>query len=145
MIIYSAWILRFIYLQVYRVFYDRLTLTEDGNRFFEIVRQTCSDVFRTNMDKILGHLSLSGRVADEDIRNLLFGNYMQDEGCYDEVTDFKLLTKRMEAYLNDFNALSKTPMNLVMFKFAVEHISRVARVLLQDNGHALLVGKLYSI
>nr|CAH8868280.1 unnamed protein product [Trichobilharzia regenti] len=126
--------------EVYRVFYDRLTLTEDGNRFFEIVRQTCSDVFRTNMDKILGHLSLSGRVADEDIRNLLFGNYMQDEGCYDEVTDFKLLTKRMEAYLNDFNALSKTPMNLVMFKFAVEHISRVARVLLQDNGHALLVG-----
>ncbi|CAH8646682.1 unnamed protein product [Heterobilharzia americana] len=126
--------------EVYRVFYDRLTLAEDETRFFDIVRQTCSDVFRTNMDKILGHLSLSGRVADEDIRNLLFGNYMQDEGCYDEVTDLKLLTNRMEAYLSDFNALSKTPMNLVMFKFAIEHVSRVARVLLQDNGHALLVG-----
>lgn len=31
-------------------------------------------------------------------------------------------------------------MNLVMFKFAIEHVSRVARVLLQDNGHMLLVG-----
>ncbi|CAH8647966.1 unnamed protein product [Schistosoma rodhaini] len=126
--------------EIYRVFYDRLTMTEDENHFFDIVRQTCSDIFRTNIDKILSHLSLSGRVIDDDIRNLLFGNYIQNDSCYDEVTDYKLLINRMESYLNDYNTISKTPMNLVMFKYAIEHISRVARVLLQDNGHALLVG-----
>ena len=31
-------------------------------------------------------------------------------------------------------------MSLVMFKFAIEHVSRVARVLKQDNGHLLLIG-----
>ncbi|KAF5404423.1 hypothetical protein PHET_02178 [Paragonimus heterotremus] len=126
--------------EIYRVFYDRLTSTEDENRFFEIVRQTCSDSFRTNLDKVLGHLSLSGRVSDEDVRGLMFGNYMQDDNIYDEVTDAKQLTARMEGYLDDYNALSKTPMNMVMFKFAMEHISRVSRVLQQESGHALLVG-----
>lgn len=57
-----------------------------------------------------------------------------------QVTDLQLLTERMQYYLDEYNTLSRTPMSLVMFKFAIEHISRVSRVLQQDNGHALLVG-----
>ena len=45
-----------------------------------------------------------------------------------------------DSYLDEYNMVSKAPMKLVMFKFACEHVSRVSRVLKQDNGHCLLAG-----
>lgn len=46
----------------------------------------------------------------------------------------------MEDYLVDYNGMSKRPMNLAMFLFAVEHVSRICRILTQPGGHLLLVG-----
>ena len=46
----------------------------------------------------------------------------------------------MEHYLKEYNAVSTAPMPLVMFKFAVEHTSRISRIIRQPGGHALLVG-----
>ena len=50
------------------------------------------------------------------------------------------ITNVMEAYLTEFNAMSRKQMNLVMFLFAIEHVSRVARVIKMPGGNALLVG-----
>lgn len=51
----------------------------------------------------------------------------------------------VSSYLDEYNLVSKAPMHLVMFKFAIEHVSRVARVLKQDNGHVLLVGMFIAL
>lgn len=68
--------------------------------FFQIVKEQCSNHFKANIDKILGHLSKSGSVVDDNVRSLFFGDYMQAEGgkAYDEVTDLKELTSTMEKY-----------------------------------------------
>ncbi|KAJ1097170.1 hypothetical protein NDU88_002296 [Pleurodeles waltl] len=129
--------------EVYRVFYDRLIDNEDRQVFFNMVKETTSNCFKQSVDKVLSHLTPSGKVVDDNIRNLFFGDYFKAESetrIYDEITDLKHLTSVMEYYLEEYNNISKAPMSLVMFKFAIEHISRICRVLKQDNGHLLLVG-----
>lgn len=46
----------------------------------------------------------------------------------------------VEEYLEDYNSASSAPMRLVMFLDAVEHVSRVSRVICLPRGHALLLG-----
>lgn len=130
--------------ETYRVFNDRLIDDVDRNNLFDLVKESCYQNFRQHLTRILADFVGEGEIlCGEHIRNLIFGNYMEpdsDVKIYDEVTDLDQLTEMMMYYLNEYNLISRTPMNLVMFKFAIEHVSRVSRVLLQDNGHALLVG-----
>ncbi|XP_040928837.1 dynein axonemal heavy chain 3 isoform X2 [Betta splendens] len=129
--------------EVYRVFYDRLIDNEDKEMFFTIVKERTLSVFKQSLDKLLNHLSQNGKVVDESIRSLFFGDYAKPESdtkAYDEVTDLHALQDVMEFYLSEYNNCNKAQMSLVMFKFAIEHISRICRVLKQDDGHLLLVG-----
>ncbi|XP_046404632.1 dynein axonemal heavy chain 3 [Ischnura elegans] len=131
--------------EIYRVFYDRLIDVSDRQNFFEIVKKYCYDSLRQRMEKILSDLIPPDEpsLKDDHIRSLLFGNYMEpdaDPKIYDEIPDLEVLMQKMDYYLDEYNMMSKRPMYLVMFKFAIEHVSRISRILAQDNGHALLVG-----
>ncbi|KAG6610110.1 Dynein heavy chain [Phytophthora cinnamomi] len=50
------------------------------------------------------------------------------------------LIQCLDGYLTEYNGISRKPMNLVMFLFAIEHLSRIVRVLNMPGGNALLVG-----
>ncbi|XP_017770457.1 PREDICTED: dynein heavy chain 3, axonemal-like [Nicrophorus vespilloides] len=130
--------------EIYRVFHDRLIDQNDKNSLFEIVKRGCYNGLRQPIDKVLAELVPDGeQLNGEHVRNLFFGNYIEpdaDPKIYDEIVDLDLLTERMNYYLSEYNLLTKSPMNLVLFKFAIEHVSRVSRVLLQEAGHMLLVG-----
>jgi dynein heavy chain len=129
--------------EVYRVFYDRLVDDQDRQSFFQVIKDKLQESFKMSIDKLFKHLRPDGPVQDDDIRSLFFGNYINpdaDPKVYNEVTDLAKLTEVMELYLEEYNQVSKAPMSLVMFRFAIEHISRISRVLQQDNGHLLLVG-----
>ena len=131
--------------EVYRVFYDRLIDDTDRKSFFSMVKSKCQRFFKVDLSKILFPHMLGGSsvVNDEHLQSLFFGDYMYPEveaKIYDEIPDANLLTKAMEHYLNEHNSVSKGPIPLVMFRFAVEHTSRIIRIIRQKGGHALLVG-----
>ncbi|CAF0750041.1 unnamed protein product [Didymodactylos carnosus] len=134
--------------EIYRVFYDRLIDDNDRETFFTVIKDITTDALKQDIGRLLEHLIPADmpppkQLRDEHIRSLMFGDYMKPEAdpkYYDEINDLQQLQRIMEGYLDDYNAVSKSPMHLVMFQFAIEHISRVSRILKQDQGHALLVG-----
>ncbi|XP_069141245.1 dynein axonemal heavy chain 3-like isoform X4 [Argopecten irradians] len=134
--------------EVYRVFYDRLVDETDRETYFGLVKHCIETQFKEKMNILFKHLLPQENdqrvtVVDDDIRSLLFGDYLskgKEEKLYDEISSMDDLRETIEHYLEEYNMMSKAPMSLVMFRFAIEHISRISRVLKQPNGHCLLVG-----
>eukprot|EP00501_MAST-03F_sp_TOSAG23-6_P002568 GSMAST32.ASY1.ANO1.2709.1 assembled CDS len=72
---------------------------------------------------------------------LLFGDYMipgADPRVYCEVVDNATVLPIVDEYLADYNAETKTPMNLVLFTDAIEHVSRISRIIRQPQGRQSL-------
>ena len=84
------------------------------------------------------------KAAVLDRERIIFGDYQfgneSENRPYQIVDDLTKMVKRIEDYLEDYNAGSKHPMKLVMFLDACDHVSRICRVLRQPLGNALLLG-----
>jgi dynein heavy chain len=139
--------------EILRVFYDRLTEHADNQWMLNLLKGLLPTHFEVEFNTVLKHLGNgeAGEVKDlevDDMRRLFFGNYLDPEKGgeeqppreYELIEDIPKLIGVMEDYLVDHNGMSKRPMNLAMFLFAVEHVSRICRILTQPGGHLLLVG-----
>jgi dynein heavy chain len=105
----------------------------DRSWFKNIIGETIKSEFKLEITKIYG---------GDDI-NSIYGNFGDTKSTakpYVELGDRDVLQKTMESYLEDFNAMTNTPMSLVLFESAVEHIARISRIINQPYGNALLVG-----
>jgi dynein heavy chain len=75
----------------------------------------------------------------KDFENLLFGDYDSSDRAYLKLPEVNALIPRLDQYLELYNA-DNSPMNLVFFGDCIQHLSRIARVLRQQRGNAMLVG-----
>lgn len=131
-------IIRLWYHENVRVFHDRLTTEEDRTYLKELLYKQMKDKFLMEKDSII------------DKERILYGDFWHgrdvDPRHYCQITDLQMLLNKMESFQDDYNSDSsfvgngKKAMKLVMFLDACEHISRIARILRQPQGNALLLG-----
>ncbi|CEM36965.1 unnamed protein product, partial [Vitrella brassicaformis CCMP3155] len=134
--------------EVLRVFGDRLVDETDQTWLLKNIRDISKKCFGQSFDTVMAHLDSNkdGKVDTlDEIRKLFFGDYMNPPSSpkrpYDEVKDFDELQTKVEGYLEQLNIVqSSKRMNLVLFSFAIEHLSRISRILKIPGGNALLVG-----
>uniref|UniRef100_A0A8C5CUF5 Dynein, axonemal, heavy chain 12 n=1 Tax=Gadus morhua TaxID=8049 RepID=A0A8C5CUF5_GADMO len=131
--------------EVMRVYYDRLVDAADRTWLYQLMNDIVKVHFRESFEQLFDHLKKDKQLVEEDMRSLLFGDYMnrdleEDERLYAEVPSMESFGQVVELCLEEYNQTHKNRMNLVIFRYVLEHLSRISRVLKQPGGNALLVG-----
>ncbi|XP_047186413.1 dynein axonemal heavy chain 2 isoform X2 [Scophthalmus maximus] len=116
--------------ECFRVFSDRLVDHGDMEAFVAL------------MDEKLGsHFDLTISSMCPNKQKPIFGDFLSEYHVYQDLLDMSGLKMFMEAKLEDYNLTpGVVPMSLVLFRDAIEHITRVVRVISQLRGNMLLVG-----
>uniref|UniRef100_G1NZY7 Dynein axonemal heavy chain 2 n=1 Tax=Myotis lucifugus TaxID=59463 RepID=G1NZY7_MYOLU len=116
--------------ECFRVFSDRLVDTADTEAFVTILS-----------DKLGSFFDLTFHNLCPNKRPPIFGDFLREPKVYEDLTDLTVLKTAMETALKEYNlSPSVVPMNLVLFREAIEHITRIVRVIGQPRGNMLLVG-----
>lgn len=130
--------------EVFRVYGDRLVEDTDRSWLFNALCDQMRSSFSIEPEELFERFVQKGeKVTEADFRNLIFCDFTNpkaDTKNYVEVQDLEELRNVVESYLVEYNNMSKKPMNLVLFRFAVEHLSRICRIIKQPRSHALLIG-----
>ena len=124
-----------------RVISDRFLDQPDLDRFRSIVDGQLAEQFQESWEGIMDDLP-----KDEIKQGPIFCDFLSEPvgdslPPYEEVTDRVKLKSYLEDMLEDYNSeLGFVAMHLVLFKDAIRHICRIARVLKQPRGNAMLIG-----
>jgi dynein heavy chain len=114
----------------FRVFADRLNDDKDREQFNAILAEKLG----THMD-VTFHSICQNRIPPT------FGDFVNPDEIYEDLIDFDKLKGHMERILRDYNETPGTvPMDLVLFRDAILHVTRIVRVIRQPRGNMLLIG-----
>jgi len=117
-----------------RCFQDRLISDEDRSWFTHKTTQL--------VQKQFGFHQWTHEELFEQEEPIMFGDWYRPgaERLYEEHPKGRSIGQLLDEYLDEYNMSSSNKMNLVFFQQAIDHISRIARILRQPRGHAMLVG-----
>jgi len=123
-----------------RVFHDRLIDEEDRKFFRDLSMELLTLKFKEKYtEEDLFHTDFTeGKIKTtfSMITNCDFENKL-----YEEVKDPARLIKVLEDKMIDYNfTFPKATLSLIFFEYAIDHLTRISRILNQPRGNALLIG-----
>lgn len=87
------------------------------------------------------HYDMTYRSLCSSEQGLIFCDFLNKNSHYEEVTDEKYLREFIDEAIKDYNlSFGVIPMDLVLFRDAIDHICRIVRVISQPRGYIMLVG-----
>jgi len=129
-----------------RVFYDRLVDDDDRGWLLSYLGELVPQHFGVSVGAALKEGGKGDQVTTDEVRSCFFGDLLDADAedaasrRYDEMPEVPAVLQAVEEGLEDFNANTKRPMNLAIFLYAAEHVSRICRVLKQPGAHILNAG-----
>lgn len=110
-----------------RVFHDRLVDDKDRGWWWKCSSEIIEKYF-------------SESTEEDTLARIMFGSWGDTNGEYKEIFEGPKTEEAVYHYLAEYNMQSPTSMDLVLFEEAVQHLSRLCRIINQPRGHALLIG-----
>jgi dynein heavy chain len=129
-----------------RVFSDRLVDQTDRQLFADLIDSKLGQHFSTSLKAVSRPVQLS---PDQTVYlPPVFGDFIGFDALpedatpvYKEYASRDAVKAHIEAKLEEYNIEpGHLPMDIVLFRDAVDHVCRIHRVLRQPSGHMLLVG-----
>uniref|UniRef100_A0A8D0HBM0 Dynein axonemal heavy chain 10 n=1 Tax=Sphenodon punctatus TaxID=8508 RepID=A0A8D0HBM0_SPHPU len=114
-----------------RVFHDRLINETDKMLVQGHLKNLVEEHFKDNLESVIRDPILFG-----DFRTALSEG---EPRVYEDIQDYDAAKALFQEILEEYNEVN-TKMNLVLFDDALEHLTRVHRIIRMNRGHALLVG-----
>lgn len=107
--------------EVLRVYGDRLVDETDSKWLVSQLRETMKERMQDDMDLLFADLldETSTQLTEVHLRNLIYCDFhdpMADQKLYIEIHDWDELALAVEEYLAEYNSISNTPMDLVLFR-----------------------------
>lgn len=132
--------------EILRVFGDRLIDTNDRQWLFLKIKEAVETYMKEGFDIVFDYLQkFDEHLTEQSLRSLIFGNFMDVDTIptdrrYEEVKSMEEYLTMAISSLEDYNLTHRHKMDIVLFRYALEHLARICRILAIPCGSLLMVG-----
>lgn len=131
--------------EMLRVFGDRLIDQSDKNWLFFTIKDTVQTILKERFDIMFDYLpKFQNEITEKSLDNLIFGfmdiEVIPEDRRYEEIPSIEEYQQVVSSFLVEYNDTHRDKIDIVLFRYALKHLTRICRVLTIPCGNILMIG-----